>query len=177
MSRATVVAAFILFFAAAFAVEIVRSFIQPAPLGATVGGAIEIYAVSAVIPLIIWAFGRFRLQKAIVPVAVWGVLLVLVGGASLAKASFAPLMAAVLENPEVKKGFREGFISNAWKSCTDSDAQTEAVCVCTVTGMADNFTPAELVNLAAVNEDDLPPEVRGKIDAIAAKCQAVVRGR
>lgn len=184
MSRATIVAASILFFAVALVVEIGRSFIEPAPLGAVVASAIAVYAVSAVIPLVIWAFGRFRSQKAIIPVAVWGVLLVLVSGASVAKANFAPLLTALLENPDVKKGFREGFISSARKSCITSarsqapslsDAQIESYCGCTAAEMADKFTPAEMVDLARYNE--LPPEIRGKIVAIAAKCRVAARGR
>jgi hypothetical protein len=187
MSRSALVTTSLLLLAAALLVALAEGYFQSLSVGSVVVATAAIYGVSAVVPLIIWAFGRFRLQKAIVPVATWGVLLVLVGtahGLAAVAAARAPGLAAMLagflEIPAVKEGFREGFVASATQSCiatakakstTLSDVQLAAYCACTATQMVDTLTTQEMVDLMR-SSDALPPALRSKLFAITATCRA-----
>jgi hypothetical protein len=187
MSRGAMVAIGVLFFGLALLVAVVESHLWPATAGSVGGATLAIYAVSVVVPLIVWAVARFQLEKAIAPVIVWGILLVVVstghvlaiGVTSLAP-SLPALLASLLQNPAVKEGFKKGFVASAAKSCIDtarsrntplSDTQLEAYCACTATQMVDTLTSEEMVELMR-GGDDLPPDVRSKIGAIVARCRA-----
>jgi hypothetical protein len=191
MARWAIAAIGVAFLAVAVSVAVVESRLWPATAGSVVGATLAIYGVSVVVPLIVWAVGRFQLEKAIAPVIVWGILLVVVStghGLAIGVTSLGPslpaLLASLLQNPAVKEGFKKGFVTSATKSCIDtarskntppSDTQLEAYCGCTATQMVDSLTSAEMVELMR-GGDDLPPDVRSKIGAVVARCRAETFG-
>jgi hypothetical protein len=191
MSRWAMAVIGVAFFAVALVVAVVESHLWPATAGSVVGSTLVIYAVSVVVPLIVWAVGRFQWQRAIAPVVVWGILLVVVGTshvlATAIKAlgpSLPAMLASFMQNPAVKEGFKKGFVTSATKSCVDtarskntplSDTQLEAYCACTATQMVDTLTAEDMMELVR-GGDELPPEVRSKIAAIVARCREETLG-
>ena len=187
MSRWSMAVVGVAFFAVALLVAVVEAYLWPATAGSLVGATLAIYGLSVVVPLIVWAVGRFQWQKATAPVVVWGILLVVVGTSHvLATAiktlgpSLPAMLASLLENSAVKEGFKKGFVKSATQSCVDTaraknsplpDAKLEAYCACTATQMVDTLSIEEMAELMR-GGDDLPPPIRSKINAIVARCRA-----
>jgi hypothetical protein len=187
MSRAAVAITSLLLLASALLVALAEGYFQPLSVRSVAVATASIYGVSAVVPLIIWACRRFRLQKAMLPFAAWGVLLILAAtahGLAVVVATRAPnlasVLAAFLEIPAVKEGFRQGFVASATQSCIAtakakntslSEVQLEAYCDCTATQMVDTLTTQEMVELLR-SGDVMPPALRSKLLSIAATCRA-----
>jgi hypothetical protein len=76
------------YFLAALAVAVLEHLQEPFPqwnlatVSHAVGAAIGLYVLSGILPVIGWAFGRFRAHNAFLPLFVWGLLGVAVGGFS-----------------------------------------------------------------------------------------------
>jgi hypothetical protein len=83
MSRKAVALVILSYFVAALAfgafLELQEPFASfnlssPVFVGGAVGSAGAVFTLSAIIPLIVWAFGRFRAQRAGGPLVLWAIL-------------------------------------------------------------------------------------------------------
>ena len=178
MARWLIVASCAWFFVFALAATLVESLFRPSTLAASVVAAGAIYAISAVIPAIIWAFGRFRAQRAVLPLAVWGGLLILTAAVSVVRDTGSELANAMMNIPAFKKSYTESLIRGATTACLRSakssapgisDAQVQALCDCSATEMANSLTPADMIGLIEHKND---PATQAKIIAIRVKCTA-----
>jgi uncharacterized membrane protein YphA (DoxX/SURF4 family) len=70
MARWAIAAVGVAFLSVALMVAVAESHLWPATAGSVVGATLAIYGVSVVVPLIVWAVGRFQLEEAIAPVIV-----------------------------------------------------------------------------------------------------------
>ena len=89
-------------------------------LSADIEHAVIVFLIAAVIPLIIWGCLRFRRESAVLPLAMWGGFIGLIGAVPILATHIKPVVASVLEIPSVKRGFRTSFVSSATKSCVAS---------------------------------------------------------
>ncbi len=161
----------------ALVVKLVGSIGRPVSWSAMLGAAAIIYGATAIIPAIIWAFRRFRAQKAILPLAVWAALLIIASTASLIRDDGSAIFAAAMNNAAFKKSYNDSFLRQANASCVTSakaaapnlaDAQIHAYCDCSAAEMATAFTTPEMLALLAQKVD---AAMRAKVVAIAAKCR------
>ena len=149
-----------------------------ARIGALAGRALVIYGLCAILPLILWIFGRFRLDNVLGPVAVWGGLIV-VASFGVAVAGNPAVLNFILDRPDVRRGFEQRYIPSARQSCVNAlranpqarltPAQIEAYCGCFAERSAGSFTGAELIALLA-NRQHPAPELRAKLTVIATAC-------
>lgn len=189
MSRAAVIWAFLAFLVVGFALQLLNVRLHPAPvvIGPVIGAAVTaliVYLFCLVPALLLWAFARFRLKHALVPVIVLGGLTVLVNGSVLAVYKLPGLIGAVLDRPEIKARFRDSYVANARKSCVASAeartqgrfsaAQIETYCDCFAQRSVDRLSGADMIALGALalNHNDPPPELRSRLVAVAQSCVA-----
>ena len=188
MTRFAIALSCVLLFAVAFLFQEIDSVLQARPVsaasvGTDVVAAAVVFALTAIIPFLIWAFVRFEVRRSVVPLLIWGGLVIAASGAGIVASNARPILTGVLEQPSVKKGFREGFIPSAKKSCvasaqsngsiTVSDAKIDRYCDCTSAGMADDLTADEFVDL--VKGAGSPPQsVQDKLISIVQRCQVQV---
>src|SRR5579859_2804859 len=147
---------------------------------ADVAHALIVFLIAAVIPLIIWGCLRFRRESAVLPLAMWGGFIGLIGAAPILAAHVKPIVTAVLEIPSVKRGFRTSFVSSATKSCvasvqakgvSTSASDLESRCQCSANAIVDGLTPEEFATLI-LNAKSVPPDLRDKIMTLATTCRS-----
>jgi hypothetical protein len=186
MSRATVIWAFLSCLVVGFALQLLNVWLHPAPVGAgpVIGAALTaliLYLICLALALILWAFARFRLEHALVPVIVLGGLTVLVNGSVIAVDKLPALLGAVFDRPEVKAKFRDSYVASARKSCVQSaearaqgrftDAEIETYCDCFAQRSVDRLSGADISALV-LNRNNPPPELRSRLVAVARSCVA-----
>jgi hypothetical protein len=191
MTRFAIALSCVLLLAVAFLLQEVDSVLLARPVSvASVGSdavaAAVIFALTAVIPLVIWACLRFEVRRSVVPLMIWGGLVIVASGAGIVASNARPILTGLMEQPSVKKGFRESFIPSAKKSCvasaqanrstTVSDGQIDRYCDCSAEGMADDLTADEFIDLVK-GASSPPPSVQAKLIAIVQRCQAQVLQR
>jgi hypothetical protein len=186
MSRATVVWAFLSFLVVGFALQLLDVWLHPAPLGVgpAIGAAIMaliLYLICLAFSLILWAFARFRLEHALIPVIVLGGLTVLTNGTAIAVYKLPSLMGALFDQPAVKAKFRDSYVAGARKSCVQSataraqgrlsDAEIAAYCDCFAQRSVDRLSGADITALV-LDRNNPPPELRSRLVAVARSCVA-----
>ena len=188
MTRFAIALSCVLLLAVAFLLQEIDSVLLARPVSvASVGSdavaAAVIFALTAVIPLVIWACLRFEVRRSVVPLLIWGGLVIVASGAGIVASNARPILTGLMEQPSVKKGFRESFIPSAKKSCvasaqanrsmTVSDDRIERYCDCSAEAMADDLTADEFIDLVKSARSP-PPSVQAKLIAIVQRCQAQV---
>jgi hypothetical protein len=191
MSRASVIWAFLAFLVVGFALQLLNVWLHPAPVGVgpVIGAAIMaliLYLLCLVPALLLWAFARFRLEHALVPVIVLGGLVVLANGSMLAVGTLPGLIGAVLDRPEIKAKFRDSYVVSARKSCVASAearaqgrfsaAQIATYCDCFAQRSVDRLSGADITALV-LNRNNPPPELRSRLVVVAQGCAADILQR
>jgi len=160
--------------AISFVVMLVLAIATPVLIGASLVGvvvtAVALFVATGLVPIVIWAFGSFRARNAIVPIVVWGGLLVLSCAGVLLANNFGPLLDRVMENPEMKKG----YIAGLKKSCIDRQgnsapaATVAAQCDCEANRMGDELRFSEMMDAIKGNQTRA---VEQKVRDIVSACQ------
>ena len=186
MSRASVIWAFLAFLVVGFALQLLNVWLRPAPVGVgpVIGAAVMaliLYLLCLVPALLLWAFARFRLTHALVPVIVLGGLTVLANGGVIAVYKLPGLIGAVSDRPEIKAKFHDSYIASARKSCVESataraqgrfsDAEIATYCDCFAQRSVDRLSGADISALI-LNRNNPPPELRSRLVAVAQSCVA-----
>lgn len=135
---------------------------QAETLGEITGSAVGLFIVAGLLPVVVWAFGRFRAKSAPAPLFVWFVLL-LGAGAMLgygqnirAEKIYQAMQGAALDDKA-----RHGFISATRSSCIETQTQhplnqeggatadqIAAYCDCYANGLGQEITADELIYFA-----------------------------
>jgi len=188
MTRFAIALSCVLLFAVAFLFQEIDSVLQARPVsaasvGTDVVAAAVVFALTAIIPFLIWAFVRFEVRRSVVPLLIWGGLVIVASGAGIVATDARPVLTGVVEQPGMKTGLPDGFIPSAKKSCVASaqsnkpmmvsDTQIDRYCDCTSEGMATDLTANEFVDL--VRGASSPPQpVQDKLISIVQRCQVQV---
>jgi len=163
---------------------------DPVFIGDVIGTGIQVYIVSAIIPLIVWAFGRFRSERATIPLVIWAVL----GLADMTLVQFGRHyeqqreLARLADSPAPSGADREDFIQGAKNSCIASQRQAipagvaaafqqqvEKLCSCYADAMVNALTGAEIRALAA--NGTIPANAQQKAEQAATSCRRLAFGQ
>jgi hypothetical protein len=112
---------------------------HPAVIGEMIGKAIAVYLMSGVIPIIIWAFFRFRAEYFGAPLLIWvilGVVCMAAIGVEEGRERRAELD-RIASTPKLADADRSDFVRNFTKSCTAAQQANES-------NRAAGFTPQQL---------------------------------
>ena len=189
MSRIAVVSVLIAYLIAALAFGVFMEMQKPFPslpavtVGTIGGTAIAAYVISAILPLIIWAFYRFRLQSARGPMVLW---------ACLGIVSFYLMYVGTQSSQEreIERNFssadRTQSALTMKKSCVESQTKTaisrndniniqqiNAYCGCYAASLSQIITSEETVYVA--KNGTAPPSLQQKINQAFAGCSAAAR--
>jgi len=152
------------------AVSIATPVMVHAPVEGVIVYSVVLFVVTGIVPIIIWAFGRFRARNAIVPIVVWGGFLFLSSAVALLAVNFGPMLDKIMADPEMKKG----YIASLKKSCIDrngnlaSAATVAAQCDCEATRMANELRFSEMMDALKGKQDR---GLQQKVKDIVAQCQ------
>jgi hypothetical protein len=161
-------------------------------IGAVVGGAAFPFIGAGLIPVIVWAFMRFRAAKAGGPLVVWGILAVLFMGFSGAENLYERQEAITKTASNIASltgGDYDAFVRSARQSCVDgqrksqinraggvTDQQINAYCQCFATAMAKEVTADEVAYLYR-NNNSPSESFRQKADRVTPTCSRVALGK
>jgi len=162
---------------------------DPAFLGSVFGLVAYLYVGSAIIPLIVWAFGRFRAQRAVIPFVIWAVLgIALMTLIQIGRYDSQQVELARLATIGLKGSDREDFVRGAKSSCiakleqnwpnragNDGRQQFEKFCGCYSEAMANSMTPTDLGSAMATGT--VPAGVQGKSEQAVVSCLAFAPGQ
>jgi hypothetical protein len=181
------------YFVAALAIAVFEHWLEPFPqwnvatVSYATGNAISIYVLSAILPLIVWAFSRFRAQNASVPLIVWGLLGLVVGGLQHVSHQFdrEQEMSKLVSAPTLAGKDRDDFFHGTKLSCVDdqqknelnrrvgvTDQQIDTYCEC----IADSVTTQVLTNEIKfiVQTGKQPDSLKEKIVQSSVMCSRSV---
>ncbi len=160
-------------------------------IGGVIGGAALPFIGAGLIPIIVWAFGRFRADKAGGPIMIWGFLAVLVMGLAAAGTLYDRQQAITTTASNIASltgGDYDAFVRSTRQSCVENqrksqinrasgvtDQQITAYCQCFATAMAKEVTADEV---AYLYRNNAPSETfRQKADKAAPLCTHLALGR
>lgn len=153
-------------------------------IGDFIGRAGAFLLLPGMIPLIVWAFGRFRAERAAVPLFLWGALAVVLtplaltgefyeGDKSLAK---IPNNIAAFFTSDY-----DTFVRVVSNSCNENqrkhplagatDQQVSSFCSCYANALAKQLSPSELKDGLNRREGGLSAAVKEKIERAAPACR------
>ncbi len=164
---------------------------EAAFIAAAIGGAAFAFIGAGLVPMIVWAFMRFRAQKAGGPFVVWGFLAVVVMGLATAGNLYdrqQAITAAANNIASLTGGDYDDFVRSTRRSCVDrqrksqinrasgvTDQQVNAYCQCYATAIAKEVTPEEV---AYLYRNNTPSEsFRQKAERLAPTCSRLALGR
>jgi len=175
------------FFIVALAVPAIRIWLLPNPgssahfLGTNIGGAIAGIVIPGVIPLIVWAFWRFRAEDAWAVIFLWGFFglamnAAIVGGALMG----ADAQRSKMEQPFQSLGEqRDEFVRGMVRVCIDHQRNsgfTEQIiktyCYCSSYELAKAVSTDELK--IYISTMTAPPSLKEKADRAAKTCGAKI---
>jgi hypothetical protein len=136
------------------------------------GAAIGLFAISGILPLIGWAFGRFRAQNAFVPLLAWGLLGLAIG------------CLGIVGQQSGRAQGRDAFLRGIKDSCGKrkneprpvgvADQQIDAYCDCIAESITNKVVTDEIKFL--VQTGKLPDSLKEKTAQSYATCgQSVLR--
>ncbi|SRR5579885_2525573 len=185
-----------LYFCIALVFSIFYHFLEPFPswgaagLGAVFGGAIFLFVASAIVPMIGWAFGRFRLEYGPTVLIVWALLEAVLGGFSATGQWYDRDIKITRAVKGIALGGkdREDFLRSARLSCFDrqkngqlnrqlgvTDQQIVKYCACYADELVKVLTVEDLRQYASVGRAS--PSMQEKIDRVAPICSRLALGR
>jgi hypothetical protein len=144
--------------------------------------------MGGILPMIFWAFGRFRAQKAIGPLTAWPFLLFLFALAAIYVDSYEGAV-SFANVPANFAGFLSSdydtFVRVVRNSCTDnqkkrpaegvSATQVATFCDCYANALAKELTAYELK--VALRRGDMTPQAKDKVTRVAPPCRRLAFGR
>lgn len=197
MSRMAIAIVCIVLFVLAWGFQFLGEVLRPpdaalVPLGRELVGAVRIYGFAAVIPVVVWMFGRFRPGKAMVPLIIWGGLVVVLGSISVTGAMLRSgdlklstlLPAGVTQTAK----FKENYLSSARKSCIDqaskslaqsgtfSSQQIETYCGCFASGSVEEISDDDVAYMTD-HLGSFPPGLTERMKPIATACVKAAMGK
>lgn len=199
MSRKAVALVILLYFVAALAfgtfLELKKPFASfnlsdPVFVGRAIGSAGAVFILSGIIPLIVWAFGRFRAQKAGGPFVLWAILGVVMATLSSVGFNFdlQQKINTELNKFEITGKDRDAFIRDAKIGCVDTqrqsilnrqigitDRQIDVYCTCFASGLVNLVTREELRYLVVNNKQ--APSLEEKAARYAPTCRRAAFAR
>jgi hypothetical protein len=198
MSRKFVISFVVGYFLAALAVSLFIemqkpfasfSITNPIFVGHVLGGALGIYAMSGAIPIIVWAFFRFRLASAHGPLIAWGILFVLAAIATEEGYRFdreqeikelASKSVLTSRDRDYLGGkLKSGCIERQQQATINGHAratnqQMTAYCDCFANALIRSMTVEEIVGIASGKPS---ASVQAKSDRLGPECSRSTLGR
>ncbi len=199
MSRKLVFSLIVGYFVAALAVSLFIETQKPfasfsitnaAFLARVLGGAIGIYAMSGAIPVVVWAFFRFRTACAHGPLIAWGLLTVLASVLTEEGYRFdrEQRIRELASQTLLAGRDRDDFIRAAKLACVERQQQSSlnrqagatiqqiaAYCDCVIGALARSITIDEVVDMAKNGKPSASLQEKG--DRLAPGCSRSVLGR
>jgi hypothetical protein len=193
MSRKAVALVILSYFVAALAfgtfIELQKPFSSfnlsnPVFVGRAVGGAGGVFILAGIIPLIVWAFSRFRAQSAGGPLVLWAILGVIVATLSGVGFNFdlQQKINTELNQFEITGKDRDAFIRDAKIGCMDTqrqsnlnrqvgitDQQIDVYCTCFASGLVNLITRDEMRYIVVNNKQ--PTSLEEKAARYAPTCR------
>ena len=194
MTRKTISLVLLFYFLIAVAFATVMHALQPFPawdtaaISGLVGEAISIFVMAGVIPLIIWAFGRFRAANAAPAMIAWGILGVILAALN----GIGTLYDRNLAVDEAAKSFvlagkdRDDFLRQSKRGCVDTQnrsalnrqigftaQQIDTFCACSADALSRAITVEEFRYLALNGR--LSASLQSKADQISQSCMLALR--
>ena len=157
---------------------------NPVFVGGAVGTAGAVFSLSAIIPLIVWAFRRFRAQRAGGPLVLWVILGVIVATLSGVGFNFdlQQKINTEVNHFEITGKDRDAFIRDEKIGCVDTqrqsslnheigitDQQIDVYCTCFASGLVNLVTREELRYIVVNNRQ--PPSLEEKAARYAPTCR------
>jgi hypothetical protein len=160
-------------------------------IGGVLGGAAGVFVVAGILPLIVWAFKRFRAEKAAAPFVIWGLLGIVYMGLATAGTLYDRQQAITTTASNIASltgGDYDAFVRSSRQSCIDNqrksqinrasgvtDQQIIAYCQCFAAAMAKEVTAEEV---AYLYRNNAPSETfRQKADKVAPLCTRLALGK
>jgi hypothetical protein len=146
-------------------------------LGQATGGALGIYVMSAVVPLIVWAFRRFAWRSA--PLLAWTVSFIafcILAAFADAENQQAELRRIEKMGPKEIAEFKDGALRRCLTEQKESPLNQQAgitieqinrFCECIAAGAAESITVDEIRSMVSGIR---PPSLREKMDRITLSC-------
>jgi hypothetical protein len=161
-------------------------------IGGTLGGTLGLLIIAGILPLLLWAFQRFRVEKADGPLAVWGILgvilIVLYSAGTLqdrqdAIGDLTSNLASLFDSDygALVRGINRSCVDTQRKSQINRQAsiteqQIHAYCQCYADAMGKGLTADDVANVAK-NSDRPTAAVIEKANRIAPLCNRLALGR
>jgi hypothetical protein len=159
------------------------------PLASIFGAAVGLFLVSGLIPIVVWAFRRFRTEKARGPLYAWFVLLFIFGFIVAYGQSFdLERKIEQIGRTALTGKHRQDFIVAARHGCTKTqrqdplnrqvgvtDAQISAYCDCYANALANHLTPDEIVYYAKFGKPSATTQ--RKIEDLLPTCTRAAAGK
>jgi hypothetical protein len=199
VTRKALIVLLVLYFLAALTFGLVSAITKPLAVvnwkdpvfvGDVIGTGIHVYVVPAIIPLIVWAFGRFRCESATIPLVIWAVLGLADMGFVLFGRHYEQQreLARLADSPALSGADREDFVQGARNSCIASQRQSipagaaaafqqqvEKLCSCYADAMVNALTGNEIRALAA--NGTIPANAQQKAEQAATSCRRLAFGQ
>jgi hypothetical protein len=156
-------------------------------IGKVFGWAIGIFVISGLLPVIGWAFGRFRAANAPPWLVIWGLLGVVLAVFSYVGHSYdvEQKIAAFTSQPTLAGKNRDDFVKGAKSSCVASqrqnslnrqaqvtDQQIDAYCDCFAAELTKAVTVEELRYI--VRNGSYPDSIMDKVNQLGTSCSRAV---
>jgi hypothetical protein len=153
--------------------------------------AVSAFVIPGILPLAVWAFRRFRAERAAGPLFVWGVLgiaYMILSGMGTLWDQKNELSRSTANITSLSGSVRDTFVRSVNTGCIQNqkrrqasgltgvtDAQIDAYCQCFADAMAQEVTAEEIMDLA---KNGKPPDsFEAKADKIAPACSSVALKR
>jgi len=161
-----------------------------AVVGSAVGTGLFVLVLSGIIPIIIWAFLRFRSPNAVGPLAVWGVLGAIViwfnwvgsefGRQEKIETATVGIVAGGKDRDDFVRGTRNSCVLNQRENQINrqggvTSAQIDAYCSCLAEAVAKVVSVDDLKHVAATGKPST--DMQARIDQIAMICGRTALGR
>jgi hypothetical protein len=163
--------------------------LRPAAIvGSLIGRIVAILALPAILPMLYWAFRRFRAEYAFGPLIIWGVLglvfavLSTIGDASDGTISFGriPTNISAFSDSDYATFIREtkaACIQTASRQGGMTDEQSGNYCQCFAEGMLKEMTVAQFIESKNARGNVLPSWYRDIAVRVALGCRRMVLGQ
>jgi hypothetical protein len=149
-------------------------------VGEAVGRGIFVFLLSGIIPTIVWAFFRFRTEKALAPLVTWAVLgMIFMLGGEVARRNNRDVQldeitqTSSTAHTDAIRGFKDGCVSSQQRNAPNRTAvmnqKIEKFCDCYANRLVGMVTSEEMRETAATGK--IPASIQTKIAQILPPCR------